>query len=155
MPFALLLIGVWLLIAGVRNTAGPASTPGTLFALLHGDFTGTDNFAYWFIAIVLIGAIGYIPKLKSLSTAFLVLVLVVLFLKKGSSVGVGGGFFDQFLTGLGITQTSSGTTTAQNIASDQSALNTNSAAQISNLNTMSNALNNEEAQMESLIRNAQ
>lgn len=123
MPFVLLLIGVWLLIAGVRNTAGPSSTPGTLFALLHGDFTGTDNFAYWFIAIILIGAIGYIPKLRSLSTAFLVLVLVVLFLKKGSSTGFGGGFFDQFLTGLGITQTSSGTTNAQNIASDQSAIN--------------------------------
>lgn len=132
MPFALLLIGVWLLIAGVRNTAGPASTPGTLFALLHGDFTGTDNFAYWFIAIVLIGAIGYIPKLKSLSTAFLVLVLVVLFLKKGSSTGVGGGFFDQFISGLGITQSASSSsstlngpvpTAAQNVAALQTQIN--------------------------------
>lgn len=130
MPFALLLIGVWLLIAGVRNTAGPASTPGTLFALLHGDFTGSDNFAYWFIAIVLIGAIGYIPKLKSLSTAFLVLVLVVLFLKKGSSIGVGGGFFDQFLSGIGLTQTSAGTTSSQNVASNPYGLSSSDLATI-------------------------
>jgi hypothetical protein len=110
MPFALLIIGIWLLVAGVRNTAGPASQPGTLFALLHGDFTGSDNFAYWFIAIILIGAIGYIPKLKGLSTAFLALVIVVLFLKKGSSTGVGGGFFDQFISGIGVTNSSSNST---------------------------------------------
>lgn len=107
MPFALLIIGIWLLIAGVRNTAGPASQSGTLFSLIHGDFTGQDNFAYWFIAIILIGAIGYIPKLKGLSVAFLTLVVVVLFLKKGSSNGVGGGFFDQFVSGIGITNTQS------------------------------------------------
>ena len=77
MPFALFVVGVWLLIAGVRNTAGPATTPGTLFALLHGDFTGSDNFAYWFLAIVLIGSIGYIKPLRPLSSAFLVLLCVL------------------------------------------------------------------------------
>ncbi len=107
MPFALLLIGIWLLVAGVRNTAGPASSPGTLFSLVHGDLTGPDNFAYWFIAIILIGAIGYIPKLKPLSTAFLVLVVVVLFLKKGNTSGVGGGFFQQFTAGIGVTDSAS------------------------------------------------
>lgn len=140
MPFALLLIGVWLLIAGVRNTAGPSSQPGTLFALLHGDFTGPDNFVYWFIAIILIGSIGYIPKLKSLSTAFLVLVLVVLFLKKGNANGFGGGFFNQFVSGLGITQTSVGPTNAQNIASDQAALTANKSASLSVLNTLQSSL---------------
>ncbi len=112
MPFALLLIGIWLLVAGVRNTAGPASQSGTLFALVHGDLTGPDNFAYWFIAIILIGAIGYIPKLKPLSTAFLALVVVVLFLKKGNSNGVGGGFFNQFISGIGVT---ANTTTFGNV----------------------------------------
>lgn len=144
MPFALLLIGVWLLIAGVRNTAGPASTPGTLFALLHGDFTGTDNFAYWFIAIVLIGAIGYIPKLKSLSTAFLVLVLVVLFLKKGSSTGVGGGFFDQFISGLGITQSAS---------SSSSTLNGPVPTAAQNVVTLQNQINSVNNQMLTAIQN--
>lgn len=154
MPFALLLIGVWLLIAGVRNTAGPASTPGTLFALLHGDFTGSDNFAYWFIAIVLIGAIGYIPKLKSLSTAFLVLVLVVLFLKKGSSIGVGGGFFDQFLSGIGLTQTSAGTTTAQNITATQNAINTNVSSMQNVQAGLNSSFNTQQSKLETIIRNA-
>lgn len=48
---------------------------------------------------MLIGAIGYIPKLKPISTAFLALVIVVLFLKKGT------GFFAQLTTGLGSTTT--------------------------------------------------
>lgn len=104
MPFALLIIGIWLLIAGVRDTAGPVTKQNTLFYLVRGDFTGPDNFVYWFIAILLIGSIGYISKLKPLSTAFLWLVIVVLFLKKGSSSGVGGGFFNQFIAGIGITQ---------------------------------------------------
>lgn len=132
MPFALLIIGVWLLIAGVRNTAGPASSPGTLFALLHGDFTGSDNFAYWFIAIILIGAVGYIPKVRSVSVAFLTLILVVLFLKKGSSNGVGGGFFSQFLSGIGVTNTSSA---AQNVSNLQ-AENQNLMIQQQQINTI-------------------
>ncbi len=113
MPFALLIIGLFLLISGIRNTAGPVSQPGTLFALVHGDFTGTDNFIYWFLAILIIGAIGYIPKLKPISTGLMVLVIVVLFLKKGSTGGTGGGFFQQFTSAVGIgTQSSAGSSLA-------------------------------------------
>jgi hypothetical protein len=104
MPFALLIIGVFLLISGVR------STQDSLFALVKADFSGTDNFIYWFVAILIIGAVGYVPKLKPISTAFLVLVIVVLFLKKGNASGVGGGFFAQLATGLGSTASASATT---------------------------------------------
>ncbi len=126
MPFALLIIGVWLLVAGVRNTAGPATSPGTLFALVHGDFVGNDNFVYWFLAILAIGVLGYVPKIKPLSTAFLALVIVVLFLNKGASNKIGGGFFQKFMTGIGVTQGASSafgpltpTTAAQNLSSLQ------------------------------------
>lgn len=98
MPFALLIVGAILLIAGVRNTQD------TLFSLVKADFQGPDNFIFWFLAIVIIGAIGYIPKLKPISTAFLGLVLVVLFLKKGNASGIGGGFFQQFTSAIGSTQ---------------------------------------------------
>jgi hypothetical protein len=98
MPFALLILGILLLVAGVRNTQD------VLFALFKGDFVGQDNFIFWFLAIVLIGALGYIPKLKPISTAFLGLVIVVLFLKKGSSSGTGGGFFAQFTQAISGTQ---------------------------------------------------
>ena len=76
-------------------------TQDTLFSTVKGDFSGQDNFIYWFVAIIIIGAVGYIPKLKPISTAFLALVIVVLFLKKGSSNGLGGGFFAQATTALG------------------------------------------------------
>lgn len=93
MPFALLIVGVFLVVAGVRNTAGPAAQSGTLFNLIHGDFTGQDNFIYWFLAIVIVGMLGYVPKLKPISTGLLVLIIVVLFLRKG-------GFFQQFTSAI-------------------------------------------------------
>lgn len=106
MPFALLVVGILLLVAGVRNTQD------TLFSLVKGDFSGPDNFIFWFLAIVLIGALGYIPKLKPISTAFLGLVVLVLFLKKGQAGGFGGGFFQQFTQALNATQSSASSETS-------------------------------------------
>ncbi len=97
MPFALLIIGVVLLVAGVRGSQDK------LFDLLRGDFTGEANFIYWMTAILVIGAAGYIPRLKPISTGFLALVIVVLFLKKGDPTGAGGGFFTQFTSAIGTT----------------------------------------------------
>jgi hypothetical protein len=74
MPYALLLAGALLVVAAVRNTQAD------LFALLKGDFTGPKNFVFWFSSIMAVGSLGYIPKLKPLSNALLVLVVVVLFL---------------------------------------------------------------------------
>jgi hypothetical protein len=109
MPFALVIIGIVLLVAAIRNTL---SGPGGLLTLLKGDFTGPNNFIYWMVAILIIGAIGYIPDLKKLSVAFITLVIVVLFLKRGNAQGIGGGFFTQFATALSSTQTASPSTTA-------------------------------------------
>lgn len=84
MPLALLLVGIVLVVAGVRNTVEP------LGDLLKSDFTGPGNFSTWIVALVLAGAIGWIPGLRPLSTAFIVLILVSILLQSGS------GFFDQF-----------------------------------------------------------
>ncbi len=92
MPFVLIIAGVVLLIAAIRNTQQD------LFFLLAKDFTGKDNFIYWFVSILIIGAIGYIPKLKPVSDGFLILVILVLFLRKGT------GFFDMFQSQIGSTQ---------------------------------------------------
>lgn len=83
MPFVLILFGAIFVIVGFRGTQSD------FFSLLAGDFTGAGNFIYWIISIMVIGAIGYIPKLKGLSDAFLVLVLLVLFISNK-------GFFAQF-----------------------------------------------------------
>lgn len=107
MPFALLIIGAFLLISAVRGTA---DGPNGLFALVSGDFTQPPGFAYWMVAILIVGAVGYIPKVKPISVAFLWLIVLVLFLSKGDPSKVGGGFFTQFVQGL------QSTTTAQTAA---------------------------------------
>jgi hypothetical protein len=97
MPFVLLIVGLTLLVASVRNTQGD------LFDLVQKDFTGQNNFIFWLVSILVIGAVGYIPRLKPLSTAFLTLVVIVLFLSKGNPKLKGGGFFAQATAGLGST----------------------------------------------------
>lgn len=103
MPFALLIIGVVLLVAAARGTQGD------LFALVLKDFTGPNNFVYWVAAILAIGFLGYIPKLKPISVALLGLVVVVLVLKRGDSSQIGGGFFGQLTEGLASTGNPGGT----------------------------------------------
>lgn len=93
MPFAFLIAGAVLIISGAQGTAGD------MFTLLEGEFTGSDGqkaFIPWFLAILIIGAIGYIPDLKPISTGFLALVILTLILKNG-------GFFDKFNQAFGIT----------------------------------------------------
>ena len=83
MPFALLFVGILFVVVGYRGTQND------LLSLLKGDFTGPRNFIYWVISILVIGAVGYVPRLKPISDGFLVLVLLVLFISNP-------GFFSQF-----------------------------------------------------------
>lgn len=87
MPFVLLIVGAVFVISGVKNTSSQ------LLKLLDGDFTGQHNYIYWMVSILIIGAVGYIEDLKPVSRAFLVLVIIVLFLSNG-------GFFQKFNQGL-------------------------------------------------------
>lgn len=129
MPFALLIIGVFLLVAGVRDKQND------LFTLVKGDFSGPNNFVFWIVSILIIGAIGYIPKLKPLSTAFLVLVIVVLFLSKGSGAPNGLIFFQNFAQGLqGTTGKPSATDPLSSLAASNQSTIDNLKQQI--LNTL-------------------
>lgn len=83
MPFLLIVLGALFLVLGYQGTQAQ------FFALLKSDFTGPGNFWYWLVAIVMVGGLGYIPGLQGLSRAFLLLILVALFLKNGT------GFFAQ------------------------------------------------------------
>lgn len=89
MPFVLLIIGVVLVVAGVRNTQS------LLFSLLKDDLTGQGSFIPWLVAIAVIGGLGYIKPIRPITTAFLVLLIVVLFLSNG-------GFFQKFIGATGI-----------------------------------------------------
>lgn len=75
MPFVLILLGTTLFVAGIRNTQG------VLLDLLKGDLTGPDSFLVWIAAIAVVGGLGYIPKLRPLSIAFMTLLLLVLVIK--------------------------------------------------------------------------
>jgi len=101
MPFALLIVGIVMVIASVRDTV--QSKPGQegLADLVKGDFTGQNNFVFWMVSILVIGALGYIPSMRGLSNVFLALVIVVLFLNKGSGVT---GVFSQFNAALRQTE---------------------------------------------------
>jgi hypothetical protein len=101
MAFALIIIGLILVVSTVRNTQDD------LVQLVKGDFTGQANFVWWIVVLLIIGAVGYIQKLKPLSDAFLVLLLLVLFLKRGNPGTPSGGFFNQFLTAIKGTGSSS------------------------------------------------
>lgn len=103
MPFALIFVGLILVTAGVRQKTGD------LYTLVKGDIessSGQTGYLYWMVAILIIGAVGYIENLKPFSRAFMALVIVILFLKTGNPLGTGGGFFAQFQAGLGSTPAS-------------------------------------------------
>jgi hypothetical protein len=74
MPYVLLILGAILFVAGVRGKNAD------LWALVQGDFTGQNSFVFWVAAVAIVGGLGYIKPLKSLSVAFMTLLLIVLFL---------------------------------------------------------------------------
>lgn len=120
MPFAFIIVGLVLLISGVKNTTGNLTT------LVKGDFTGSKNFIYWMLAILVIGAIGYIKPVQPLSRMFLVLVIIVLFLSNR-------GVFASFNSQLFSSSPSSPSTTP---SSGITPLSTSSLLAMNNTNTI-------------------
>jgi len=87
MPFALVFIGLIMIVSGSRDTHA------ALGKELIADFTGEGNFLYWFAAIGVLGAVGSIPQFKNFSRVFMTLVLVAMVIRNG-------GFFDKLSTAL-------------------------------------------------------
>lgn len=98
MPFVVIIIGLMLIAIGYNGTQKDFLT------LLKGDFIGPNNFIYWVLALFVLGLIGYAPKLKGFSDAFLALVLIALFLSNK-------GFFSQFISQIQSLQTPSANST--------------------------------------------
>lgn len=75
MPIALTLIGLVLVISGVRNTYAD------LGKTLAGEFTGSGNYTYRAAAIVMLGVIGYAgDDARKLSVGLMVLMTLGLLL---------------------------------------------------------------------------
>jgi hypothetical protein len=71
MPVILILIGAVILVAALRNTQGDLATA------LETDLPG---FFKWFLAVAVVGGLGFVPGMKVPSRWLLALVLVVIFL---------------------------------------------------------------------------
>lgn len=84
MPFALVLIGLIMVITGAKDTHEE------LGKQLTEDFTGPDNFIKWAAAIAGLGAVGYVKDLQPISRLALALLFVVMILSNG-------GMFDKFM----------------------------------------------------------
>ena len=99
MAFVFLIVGAVILTSGVRGTQDD------LFKLLQGDFdpaqqqAGQSSFIPWVLAILIIGAGGYVKQLRSLSHGFMALVIIAMIIK---AYKVNPQIFDQFNFALGI-----------------------------------------------------
>lgn len=74
MPFALVFIGLMMIVSGARNTHVQLGEQITK------DFTGPGNFTTWIVALGLLGAIGYNEKARPLSHAFMALIIIAMVL---------------------------------------------------------------------------
>lgn len=74
MPFALVMIGLLMVISAVMNTHAQ------LGKQLQSDFTGPNNFTWWLLVMVFVGGLGYVERLRPIASAFLVLIIVSLFI---------------------------------------------------------------------------
>lgn len=74
MPYALVTIGLLMIITGINNTYSQFGSQ------LQSDFTGSKSFIVWIIAIGSVGALGYIKDLREFSHYFMALILISLVL---------------------------------------------------------------------------
>lgn len=82
MPFVFGIVGLILIVAGLRGTI-TGSNPN-LVSLVKSDLTGTPNYTEWMAAIFIIGALGYIQSIEKISRALMTLVVLgLLFSNKG------------------------------------------------------------------------
>jgi hypothetical protein len=71
MPIALIIIGLFLAIAGIKNNAA------TLGQTVGEDFRGAGSFWYWIVAVLVVGSIGYASDARGISRLFLTLIVLV------------------------------------------------------------------------------
>jgi hypothetical protein len=87
MPFALVTVGLILVITGVKDTYL------AMGQLVKGDFVGKGNFLYWIAALGIVGSVGYVERLRGFANAFMALIIIAMVLKNG-------GVFSQFKAAL-------------------------------------------------------
>lgn len=89
MPYALVTIGLLMVITGINNTYSQFASQ------VSSDFTGQKSFIVWILAIGSVGALGYINSLRTFSHYFMALIIISLVL---SNKGV----FQNFQAALAV-----------------------------------------------------
>lgn len=112
MPYALVVIGLIMIITGVLNTYA------ALASQLQSDFTGSKNFVVWIIALGSVGALGYINDLRTFSHYFMALILIAMILANGKN-----GLFQNFQKALASGPTAPTAQTALSPQSSTAAIN--------------------------------
>jgi len=87
MPFALVIIGLIMIVTGARNTHVAFGRQ------VQSDFTGDNNFITWVVALGAVGSLGYVDKLRQFSHYFMALIILGMVLSNR-------GFFAQFAAAL-------------------------------------------------------
>lgn len=88
MPYMLILVGLVLIITAIQNTYT------ALGQQLQKDFTGPQGFLVWILAIVAVGALGYVKGWEKFSRWFLALILIAIVLAQYKR---GGNLFGSFM----------------------------------------------------------
>ena len=81
MAYILIAIGGVLAYLDYQGSANLKAAGSLLYSEL---FSGSDPFYKWAGAIVIVGAIGYIPEMENISMAFLILIMLVIVLNNKS-----------------------------------------------------------------------
>lgn len=76
MPFVLLFIGLVAILVGVRGHGKDAGD------LLAKEFTGSNSFIQWFLAIMILGLIGYYKPAKPVADGMIGLLIVAMIISK-------------------------------------------------------------------------
>lgn len=84
MPFVLLFIG---LILAYLDYLGTGNLVGFGSLLKQETLTNSDPFYKWAGALIIVGLIGYIPEMRSIAVAMLVLITLALLLSNTQTVG--------------------------------------------------------------------
>ena len=86
MPFVFLIVGVMLITIGARNQSANA------IQLLQSEFTGSNSYIQWFIAVMVLGLIGYYKPVKPLADGLIGLVILVMILNDQTKSNLFGAF---------------------------------------------------------------
>ena len=100
MPIVFGVIGILLVVSGVRGTTS------SLVTVIKADFTPNGGYLRWMLGIGLVGAVGYIDELKTISRMFMAIVLIGLI---WSNKGVFSELTQQTATAAPQTGNTSGT----------------------------------------------